>query len=356
MGHCHLRRSDRAAHRGGREVRHLCALPGEHVFGAPQPHRRASARSASAITPGRRSRAGTTSPRSASATAAAGIRWSARSRCPPRRSRRQGRSRARSPKSSRREPLGPSSPLVVGHRGGRGDGWPTENSLDAFEQAHAQGARAIELDVRTCAGGDVVVFHDETLERMTAGRDARRVKDVSRDGLRAVELLGGGKVPALAEVLSWARARGVAVNVEMKHDVPHRPQLARATVGAVRASGADVLSRPSTRSCSRWPPRLTSHCHARSSPIETQGSGAAVLHRDRRDRPSCGRFTSSAPRPPRPRWPATAAAVCASGVWTVNDPEEARELVRLGVASIITDQPGRSRCPRRSVARFPIVI
>ena len=231
------------------------------------------------------------------------------------------------------------SPLVVGHRGGRGDGWPTENSLDAFEQAHAQGARAIELDVRTCAGGDVVVFHDETLERMTAGRDARRVKDVSRDGLRAVELLGGGKVPALAEVLSWARARGVAVNVEMKHDVPHRPQLARATVGAVRASGADVL-------LSSFDPLLLALAAAVDVSLprallahETQGLWAAVLQEIAR--PSLVRSLHVE------RTQATAAALARYrrrglrvGVWTVNDPEEARELVRLGAASIITDHPG----------------
>jgi glycerophosphoryl diester phosphodiesterase len=231
------------------------------------------------------------------------------------------------------------SPLVVGHRGGRGDGWPTENTLDAFDQAHKQGARAIELDVRTCAGGDVVVFHDETLGRMTEGRDARRVSDVSRDDLHDVALKGGGEIPALAEVLSWARARGVAVNVEMKHDVPHRLQLARATVGAVRASGADVL-------LSSFDPLLLALAAAVDLSLprallahETQGLWAEALQEIAR--PSLVRSLHVE------RTQATAVALARYrrrglrvGVWTVNDPDEARELVRLGAASIITDHPG----------------
>src|SRR5262252_7903099 len=63
-----------------------------------------------------------------------------------------------------------TSPIVVGHRGGRGEGWPQENTLAAFERARREGARAIELDVRTCAGGNAVVFHDVTLSRATDGR------------------------------------------------------------------------------------------------------------------------------------------------------------------------------------------
>ncbi len=134
-----------------------------------------------------------------------------------------------------------SSPLVVGHRGGRGEGWPPENTLASFGQARTQGARAIELDVRTCAGGGVVVFHDDTLARMTHGRDPRRVSDVPEEELVGIDLGGGATIPSLRAVLAWARREGVAVNVEMKHDVPRRRSFARDTVATVVASGADVL-------------------------------------------------------------------------------------------------------------------
>ncbi len=231
------------------------------------------------------------------------------------------------------------SPLVVGHRGGRGDGWPAENSLGAFEKAHKQGARAIELDVRTCAGGDVVVFHDETLERSTGGRDARLVSQVRWEELRRIDLAGGGSVPALTEVLAWARARGVAVNVEMKHDVPHRLDLARATTAAIRASGADVL-------LSTFDPLLL----AMAGVAERSVPRALLTHATQ------GRWADSLQETVRPpfvralhieRTQAEADGLARYrrrglrvGVWTVNDPDEARELVRLGASSIITDRPG----------------
>ncbi len=223
--------------------------------------------------------------------------------------------------------------IVVGHRGGRGDGWPPENTMPAFEQAARQGASAIELDVRTCAGNAVVVFHDATLSRATGGRDARRVRDVEVAELRA---LG---VPTLAAVLSWARSLGVGVNVEMKHDVESRAVLAGATVLAVRATGADVL-------LSSFDPLLLglAAAHAPSIP-------RALLVRS--GQPLWARAIQRAARPPlcgwlhleraqaRPR----ALARCMRrglriGVWTVNDPDEAIHLVGRGVTSIITDAAG----------------
>src|SRR5258708_24489087 len=127
-----------------------------------------------------------------------------------------------------------TSPLVVGHRGGRGEGWPAENTIEAFERARAQGARAIELDVRVCHEGVPVVFHDETLARMTAGRYGRRVCDVRIEELRSVDLGNGARVPTLAGALGWARERDMAVNVELKHDVPDRMGLARRALRKVR--------------------------------------------------------------------------------------------------------------------------
>jgi glycerophosphoryl diester phosphodiesterase len=230
------------------------------------------------------------------------------------------------------------SPLVVGHRGGRGAGWPAENTVAAFDRARAEGARAIELDVRTCAGGEVVVFHDATLERMTGGRDGRRIEEVPVEDLRTIDLGGGAAVPTLASVLGWARLHAIAVNVEMKHDVPSRVALARGTLRAVRALGADVL-------LSSFDPRMLALAAALAPSVPrallTQGQQPRVV-----------RVLQAAARAPlvkalhleRTQADAIAGAVARGlrvGVWTVNDPDEARELVRLGAASIITDAPGR---------------
>jgi glycerophosphoryl diester phosphodiesterase len=231
-----------------------------------------------------------------------------------------------------------ASPLVVGHRGGRGDGWPVENTLLAFDQARAQGARAVELDVRTCAGGQVVVFHDATLERLTHAGDVRPVHGVDLARLRGVDLGGGARIPELIEVLAWAREHGVGVNVEMKHDVPSRPSLARATVQVVRASGADVL-------LSSFDPLLLAVAAATDPGIprallahEGQSLWADAL------RDSVRPPWASALHLERTQVGASVARYLRRGLrvgaWTVNDPDEARRLVGLGVASIITDRPG----------------
>ena len=235
-----------------------------------------------------------------------------------------------------------ASPLVVGHRGGRGEGWPPENTLASFAQARAQGARAIELDVRTCAGGGVVVFHDDTLARMTHGRDARRICDVPEEELASIDLGQGQTVPRLRDVLAWARHEEVAVNVEMKHDVPRRRVLASHTVAIVQASGADVL-------LSSFDPLLLVLV-ARHAP----SLGRALLTQSRQR--LWADALEEAMRPPlvaglHIERTQGAPDVIARyrrrglriGAWTVNDPAEARELVRLGVASIITDHPGEIR-------------
>jgi len=210
--------------------------------------------------------------------------------------------------------------------------------MAAFQRAHEQGAAAIELDVRTCAGERVVVFHDASLRRMTHDGDFRRIEDVPIEELRRVDL-GGARVPELAEVLAWARQDAVAVNVEMKHDVPSRARLALETLRVVRRSAADVL-------LSSFDPVLLAMAALVAPSVprallvhDGQGLGADLLQeavrpplvraihveRTQADRSAVARYAKRGLR---------------VGAWTVNEPREARDLAGLGVASIITDSPG----------------
>ena len=68
------------------------------------------------------------------------------------------------------------------HRGLHGDG-AEENTLEAFERACCAGY-GIELDVQLSRDGEVVVFHDDSLRRMTG--DARRVDQLDWAQLRAL--------------------------------------------------------------------------------------------------------------------------------------------------------------------------
>jgi glycerophosphoryl diester phosphodiesterase len=101
----------------------------------------------------------------------------------------------------------------IAHRGLWRSGGAPENSLAAFEAACRKGY-GIELDVQLSADGEAMVFHDQTLERLTAS--AGLVEENTADELSALRLLGSDQtIPTLAEVLALIDGR-VPVLVELK--------------------------------------------------------------------------------------------------------------------------------------------
>ncbi len=228
-------------------------------------------------------------------------------------------------------------PRVVAHRGGRGPGCPAENTLAAFQYAYDAGARAIELDVRPCATGEVVVMHDPTLA--PNDRRTRRTRCRIRYLAQARAPSADGRRADLARrcLLAWARKRNVVVNVEMKHDVPHRRELARATACVVAASRASVV-------LSSFDPWLLA-CAGASS----RAPRAILTYAEEGVR---GELLLAAARRPVvdavhvERTQASPTVIrrltdrgLAVGVWTVNDATEARDLLALGASYIITDRP-----------------
>lgn len=98
------------------------------------------------------------------------------------------------------------------HRGLHGDGAP-ENSLAAFALA-AESSYGIELDVQLSKDGEVMVFHDYMLSRMT-GREGL-LSDFTTDELRALKLGDSDeRIPTLSEVLALVDGR-VPLLVELK--------------------------------------------------------------------------------------------------------------------------------------------
>ncbi len=101
----------------------------------------------------------------------------------------------------------------IAHRGLWRTGGPPENSLAAFEATCAAGY-GIELDVRLTADGEAVVFHDETLERITS--ESGLTEERTLDELTALRLLGSDQqVPTLEQTLALIGGR-VVVLVELK--------------------------------------------------------------------------------------------------------------------------------------------
>ena len=118
------------------------------------------------------------------------------------------------PGRSTRRQRAPFSGMNFAHRGlhSRDKSIP-ENSLPAFSAAAREGY-GMELDVQLTRDGKVVVFHDDTLDRVCGVPG--RVADFSYDALRRLRLCGTeNTIPLLSEVLSTVRGRTPLI-VELK--------------------------------------------------------------------------------------------------------------------------------------------
>ncbi len=100
--------------------------------------------------------------------------------------------------------------LSIGHRGAAGH--EPENTLRGVARAMRLGVDWIEVDVQL-VDGELVVFHDDTLERTTNGSGA--VAEQSFKALRELDAGEGETIPRLAEVLDLIDAR-VGLNIELK--------------------------------------------------------------------------------------------------------------------------------------------
>lgn len=110
-------------------------------------------------------------------------------------------------------------PAVIAHRGASHEA--PENTLAAFLLAEAQGADGIELDVMSCAGGDLVVIHDDAVDRTTDASGSVRnlpLTEIKRldAGSWFDRAYKGEPVPTLEEVFETID-RETWINIELKN-------------------------------------------------------------------------------------------------------------------------------------------
>jgi len=108
-------------------------------------------------------------------------------------------------------------PIIFAHRGASAHA--PENTMAAFTLAIRQGANALELDAKLTSDGHVVVFHDQGVDRVTAG--SGRVKDMKLAALRELEAgshfspkFTGEPIPTLDEVLQTV-GNQTYINIEL---------------------------------------------------------------------------------------------------------------------------------------------
>ena len=101
--------------------------------------------------------------------------------------------------------------LNIGHRGAKGH--IAENTLESIQKAIDLGVDGVEIDVFRCASGEIVVFHDKKLDRLT--NSTGFIEEMTIDALNNVLVEGKYKIPTLEEVLTLIDGN-ILLNVELK--------------------------------------------------------------------------------------------------------------------------------------------
>lgn len=237
----------------------------------------------------------------------------------------------------------PTRPVAMAHRGFSLDG--LENSMAAFRAAVDLGYQHLETDVHTTSDGVLLLFHDDTLERVTDGRG--RISDLTAAEVAAARIGGLEPVPLFDELLTaFPHAR-------MNLDVKDRDSI-RSLAAAIERHGAHdrvlvasfsdrrrravlrLLSRPVASSAGV----VTNGLFVLLGPLLPAGLLRLVLRRPLRDVQALQvPVRHGVVRVVTPGFVRRAHRLgLVVHVWTINGPAEMHRLLDLGVDGIVTDR------------------
>ncbi len=236
-------------------------------------------------------------------------------------------------------------PLNLAHRGFSGK-YP-ENTMIAFKKALEEGhCNGLYINVHITADRQVVVIHDNTLERTTTGSGF--VKDYTYEelltydaGIKFGSQFEGEKIPLLSDVLAFAKEHNLFVNIELKNCDIYYDDLERVTIRNIHE--AKYINHVSLSSFNH---QSMEKCKSIDSDI-TIGymCGCPMLRMD--EYLNKGRAKNFLPHYRVLYYDRILAQTLKDSrqyqhyVWVVNDEENMRKMIDLGVSGIITDFPNR---------------
>jgi glycerophosphoryl diester phosphodiesterase len=232
-----------------------------------------------------------------------------------------------------------SNPALIAHRGGSLEA--PENTLAAFRHAISLGIRFVECDVQMSRDGQLVVMHDETLDRTTNGTGYLR--DHTFEELRRLDAgawfgpqFAGERIPSLREVVELCAEEGAGLVVELK--APHINVGIERKVAALIAEmwiqGVDDIW------CISFDHEAIRRMYA-LDPALNLGylylPGTDFSRADHIVQAVCPYFGAALEHPEQVDNAHRLGKLVF--VWTVNDPAHMLSLARIGVDGIVSDRP-----------------
>lgn len=235
----------------------------------------------------------------------------------------------------------PGSVLAMAHRGGatHPELAGLENTMAAFEHAVALGYRYLETDVHVTCDGELLAFHDEDLARVTNGTGL--IAELTASEVAKVRIADEHDVPTMAQLLEAFPDCRFNIDIKARGAVPALAQLV-----ARHGAHSRVCVGSFSHSRLREFRRLTAGRVATSaSPLEVAtflsapfGQLARSLTRGHVAALQVPHRSGPLPVVTRSLVRRAHAAGAHVHVWTIDDPEEIRELLDLGVDGIFTDR------------------
>ncbi|MBI4115546.1 MAG: hypothetical protein HY447_03115 [Candidatus Omnitrophica bacterium] len=241
-----------------------------------------------------------------------------------------------------KDPFFEHFPVRIAHRGASAEA--PENTIPAIDLAiRKYKVDMVEVDLRLTQEGIPVVFHDETLERVTNGRGL--VRKHSLQELKQLDVgLAGVKIPTLEEILTTfpetkfcleVKDKGVEVVSNILRAIERSPRKAPLLIGSFDGKIANELKRLAPREVEgifSAPEAIKGYLAFRLGFKKFSFSNRFAFS-------PCERYQI---RLDRPRWieflHRQGIRVC---YWTINEIPEMERLLKNGADGIITDYPDR---------------
>lgn len=244
---------------------------------------------------------------------------------------------------------------IWAHRGA--SAYAPENTLDAFRLAIEMGADGIELDVQLTKDDEIVVIHDETLQRVSNGTGY--VRDYTLEELRVLNFnkthpeYEKADIPTLREVLQLLQDTDLKLNIELKTGVFFYPNIEQKVVDMVVEYGMQdrvwysSFNHYSVKEVKRLQPRAR----------------VGLLYGDGIYEPAeyAARFGAEAIHPHivNLEYPDVLERCREKGIkvhaWTANTYQDMARCIRYGVDALITNYPDKAKllAERQGEGRYP---